>query len=219
MDLSRRARIGVGVALAALVFTLAGAGRASAAAPDFGPNVIVFSPSMAQSTIQSTLDAISTQQVPSEFGTGRYALLFEPGTYGSAANPLDFQVGYYTQVAGLGASPSDVVINGAINVFNRCFGGGVCNGLTNFWRSMSNLTLNVDLPSSPPNYAPYSGDAFSAFCDNTAEMWAVSQAAPISATTRSVAAASPRPRPATLIIGMYEKSLASAAIDRLRSFS
>jgi hypothetical protein len=48
---------------------------------------------------------------------------------------------------------------------------------------------------------------------------AVSQAAPISATTRSVAAASPRPRPATLIIGMYEKSLASAAIDRLRSFS
>jgi len=123
MDLSRRARIGVGVALAALVFTLAGAGRASAAAPDFGPNVIVFSPSMAPSTIQSTLDAISTQQVPSEFGTGRYALLFEPGTYGSAANPLDFQVGYYTQVAGLGASPNDVVINGAINVFNRCFGG------------------------------------------------------------------------------------------------
>ena len=178
-DHSHRARIGVGVALAALVFTLAGAGRASAAAPDFGPNVIVFSPSMAQSTIQSTLDAISTQQVPSEFGTGRYALLFEPGTYGSAANPLDFQVGYYTQVAGLGASPGDVVINGAINVFNRCFGGGVCNGLTNFWRSMSNLTLNVDLPSSPPNYAPYSGDAFSPFCDNSAEMWAVSQAAPI----------------------------------------
>jgi hypothetical protein len=45
------------------------------------------------------------------------------------------------------------------------------------------------------------------------------QSALISATTRSVAAASPRPRPATLIIGMYEKSLASAAIDRLRSLS
>jgi hypothetical protein len=43
------------------------------------------------------------------------------------------------------------------------------------------------------------------------------QAAPISATTRSVAAASQRPRPAAPIIGMYEKSLASAAIDRLRS--
>jgi hypothetical protein len=48
---------------------------------------------------------------------------------------------------------------------------------------------------------------------------AVSQAAPISATTRSIAAASPRPRPAAPIIGMYEKSLASAAVDRLRSFS
>ena len=30
-------------------------------------------------------------------------VFFEPGTYGSAADPLVFQVGYYTQVAGLGA--------------------------------------------------------------------------------------------------------------------
>src|SRR5581483_5310754 len=150
-----------------------GAVRASAAGPSFGPNVIVFTPSMAQSSIQATLDSISTQQVPSQFGTGRYAIFFAPGTYGTAADPLDFQVGYYTQVAGLGADPSDVVVNGTINVYNQCFGGGVCNGLDNFWRSLSNLTLNVALPSSPPNYAPYSGDAFSPFCLNTAEMWAV----------------------------------------------
>jgi hypothetical protein len=149
------------------------------AAPNLGPNVIVLDPSMSQASIQATLDSISTQQVPNQFGSQRYAILFEPGTYGSAASPLDFQVGYYTQVAGLGAQPGDVVINGAINVFNQCDAAGNCNGLNNFWRSLSNLTLNVHLPSSPPDYAPYSGDPFTKFCDNTAEMWAVSQAAPM----------------------------------------
>jgi hypothetical protein len=162
----------------AVLGALLAAGPASAAAPSLGPNVVVFDPSMPQAAIQSKLDAISTQQVPNQFGSQRYAVFFEPGTYGSAASPLDFQVGYYTQVAGLGATPGDVVINGAINVFNQC-SGGVCNGLNNFWRSLSNLTLNVHLPSSPPSYAPYSGDPFSPFCVNTAEMWAVSQAAPM----------------------------------------
>jgi hypothetical protein len=55
-----------------------------------------------------------------QFGTQRYALLFEPGTYGSAADPLVFQVGYYTEVAGLGQNPSQVVINGSIDTFNQC---------------------------------------------------------------------------------------------------
>jgi hypothetical protein len=150
----------------------------AAAAPNFGANVVILDPSMPQATIQSTLDAISTQQVPNQFGSQRYAIFFEPGTYGSAADPLDFQVGYYTQVAGLGAQPGDVVVNGAINVFNQC-SGGVCNGTDNFWRSLSNLTLNVALPKSPPNYAPYSGDPFGAGCDNSNDMWAVSQAAPM----------------------------------------
>ena len=145
---------------------------------DLGASVIVLNPSMPQATIQSKLDAISTQQVPNQFGSQRYAILFEPGTYGSAASPLDFQAGYYAQVAGLGAKPGDVVINGAINVFNQC-SGGVCNGTDNFWPSLSNLTLNVHLPSSPPNYAPFSGDPFTAACDNASEMWAVSQGAPM----------------------------------------
>src|ERR1700744_5450915 len=73
----------------------------------FGPNVYVFTPSMPQSQIQATVDSIAAQQVPNQFGTQRYTLLFEPGTYGTPADPLIFQVGYYTQVAGLGASPSD----------------------------------------------------------------------------------------------------------------
>jgi hypothetical protein len=142
-------------------------------APSLGSHVIVLDPSMPQSEIQATLDAISAQQVPSQFGTGRYAILFKPGTYGSAAAPLVFQVGYYTQVAGLGAMPGDVVINGAIDVFN----GGDGTGLDNFWRSLSNLKLNVTLPARPPAYSPAPPE--SPGCANQQEFWAVSQAAPM----------------------------------------
>ncbi|MGH3261818.1 MAG: adenylyl cyclase, partial [Trebonia sp.] len=149
----------------------------------FGPDVCVFTPAMSQSAIQADLDAIATRQVPvsSQFDGDRYSVLFEPGTYGSAASPLVFQVGYYTQVAGLGALPSDTVVNGAIDVFNNLCTAGTsdCNADDNFWRSLSNLDLNVDLPSSPPAYAPPAIDAYGAGCDNSAEIWAASQAAPI----------------------------------------
>jgi hypothetical protein len=161
------------LALAA-VAALVGTGRAAAAIPSLGPNVVVVSPSMPQAAIQATLDGIATQQVHNEFGPQRYAVFFEPGTYGSAANPLAFQLGYYTQVAGLGATPGDVVINGAVDVFNQC-NGGPCEGLTNFWRSLSNLTLNVDLPTTPPN--PPTGE--DPGCDNSNDLFAVSQAAPV----------------------------------------
>jgi hypothetical protein len=146
--------------------------------PDFGPNVVVFNPSMSQATIQSTLNTIANQQVPNQFGTQRYAIFFEPGTHGSSTDPLIFQVGYYTEVAGLGALPGDVAINGAIDVFNQCpSGGGPCDGLDNFWRSLSNLTLNVTLPKTAPTYSPATGEDGN--CNNSAEMWAVSQAAPM----------------------------------------
>lgn len=157
-------------------FFMLGAGIANAST-NFGPNVIVLNPTMPQATVQSTLDAISTQQVPNQFGTQRYSIFFQPGTYGSAANPLDFQVGFYTQIAGLGAQPSDVVINGAINVFNQCTPGGPCEGLENFWRSVSNLTLNVHLPSTPPAYAPNPGE--DPACMNSNDLFAVSQASPV----------------------------------------
>jgi hypothetical protein len=41
------------------------------------------------------------------------------------------------------------------------------------------LTLNVDLPSSPPAYVPAALDPSGAGCANSAEMWAASQASPI----------------------------------------
>src|SRR4051812_27627633 len=131
--------------------------------PDLGPNVLVFDPSMPQSVIQAKVDAVAREQVPNEMGSARYALLFKPGTYGTADVPLNFQVGYYTEVAGLGQNPADVVVNGSIYVRNQCFGSH-CIALNNFWRSMSNLTINV----TTPNFGCYAG-----------EFWAVSQAAPL----------------------------------------
>jgi hypothetical protein len=152
----------------------------------FGPNVCVFTDTMSQSAIQADLNAIATQQVPvaSQFDSNRYSVFFEPGTYGSAASPLVFQVGYYTQVAGLGALPQDTVIDGAIDVFNNLCTAGTsdCNADDNFWRSLSNLDLNVDLPATAPAYAPPAIDSSGAGCDNTAEFWAASQAAPIRRT-------------------------------------
>jgi hypothetical protein len=149
----------------------------------FGPNVCVFTPSMTQDQVQADLNAISTEQVPvdSQFDSQRYAIFFEPGSYGSTADPLVFQVGYYTEVAGLGALPQDTVINGAVEVFNNLCTAGTsdCNADDNFWRSLSNVTLNVDLPSTVPNYAPPALDAFGAGCANSAEFWAASQAAPL----------------------------------------
>jgi hypothetical protein len=144
--------------------TSSSAVSASSSQPDFGPNVYVFNPSMALSDIQATVDSIATQQVPNQFGTQRYALLFEPGTYGTSANPLNFQVGYYTAVAGLGQNPGDVVINGSVYVHNQCDSTGSCTALVNFWRSLSNLTINV----TNPTFGCYTG-----------EFWAVSQAAPL----------------------------------------
>ncbi len=132
--------------------------------PDFGPNVIIFDPSMTTSQIQASVNAIAAQQVNNEMGTQRYTLLFMPGTYGSTAQPLTFQVGYYTEVAGLGASPTDVTINGHVDVYNRCLTPSNCIALVNFWRSLSNLTIHV---------MGLSG------CRSSGDFWAVSQAAPM----------------------------------------
>ena len=116
---------------------------AATAAPDFGPNVKILDPSMSTSDVQAVVDGIANQQISAQFGPNRYAVLFKPGTYGSPASPLNFQVGYYTEVAGLGSSPGDVSVNGTIDVYNQCFGPGDCTALVNFWRSIANLTINV----------------------------------------------------------------------------
>ena len=117
-----------------------------------GKNVFVFEPGMDMKEVQSLIDSIFARQSArrSEFTVNRYALLFKPGMY-----DLDIKVDYYMEVLGLGASPEDVVINGAVRS-NTTHGNSV---LTNFWRSVGNITI---IPSV-----------------NSTMVWGVSQAAPL----------------------------------------
>ncbi|MCX4817316.1 RICIN domain-containing protein [Streptomyces sp. NBC_01239] len=134
---------------AAQSFTLGTVSTNPPGTPDFGPNVTVFDPSMSSSSIQSKLNSVFAQQETNQFGSARQALLFKPGTYSANAN-----VGFYTQVAGLGFSPDDVTINGAVHAEADWFQG---NATQNFWRDAENLSVN-----------PTGGT----------DRWAVSQAAP-----------------------------------------
>ncbi len=164
---ARRRRFILAAASAVVIAAVAPATSVSAAtAPDLGDHVIVFDPSMPVSQIRATFDRIHTQQVDNEMGTARWSLLFKPGRYGTATDPLQVKVGYYTEVAGLGANPGDVVINGKVEVYNRCLGDGGttnCVALNNFWRTLSNLTIDV-------NGAGQDG------CRASSNFWAVSQA-------------------------------------------
>lgn len=153
-------------AVASTTGTAATAGPVRHGAPDFGPNVTIFDPRTPVAEIQATLDAAHARQVDAEMGTARHAYLFKPGSYGTATQPLQVKVGYYSEVSGLGASPTDVAVNGKIETYNRCLeGGGTgnCIALVNFWRTLSNLSLSV-------NAAGQDG------CRASANFWAVSQA-------------------------------------------
>jgi hypothetical protein len=170
--LGRVFALGAALALTATVVTAATAGAATAGhghgapAVNLGPNVTVFDPAMPVAEIQAKLDAAHAAQVDNEMGTQRYAFLFMPGTYGTAEHPLQVKVGYYTEIAGLGAAPTDVVINGKVEVYNRCLADGGtsnCLALVNFWRTLSNLSVNIDAAGQDG-------------CRSTANFWAVSQA-------------------------------------------
>ncbi|MDP4272992.1 MAG: coagulation factor 5/8 type domain-containing protein [Bacteroidota bacterium] len=117
-----------------------------------GKNVFVFDPAMDMKEVQAFIDSLHACQTMqnSEFSKNRYALLFKPGIY-----RLDVRVGYYMYIGGLGNSPKDVVIIGAVRS-NSMHDGHV---LTNFWRAAENLTIVPTVDST-----------------NT---WAVSQASPL----------------------------------------
>jgi hypothetical protein len=100
----------------------------------FGKNVYVFDPGMSSADIQRTASDIFRKMETNQFGADRYALLFKPGNYN-----VDFNVGFYTQVAGLGLNPDDVQINGGINVNAKWDPHG--NALCNFWRALENYTV------------------------------------------------------------------------------
>jgi hypothetical protein len=144
---SRRAVV-TGLTAGALVGSAAHATPA-AAQPDFGPNVLVIDPAMPAATAQARLDAIFRQQERAHFTDQRYAILFKPGRYRA-----DVNVGFFTQVVGLGTTPDDVTIDGHVHA-EADWAKGMA--LVNFWRGVENLAVR------PPDRA---------------DRWAVSQAAP-----------------------------------------
>ena len=100
----------------------------------FGPNVYVFDPGMPAADIQETAAGIFKTMEANQFGPERYALLFKPGKY-----PVSFEVGFYTQVAGLGRNPDDVSIDGGVNVYAKWMPNA--NATCNFWRSLENFAV------------------------------------------------------------------------------
>jgi hypothetical protein len=126
-------------------------GTSNGVAPDFGPDVLIFDPSMSMATIQGQLDTVYGQQDGAQFGTGRYAYFFKPGAYA-----LDVKVGFYVQALGLGQSPDDVVITGAVRAKADWLPNN--NATCNFWRGAENLAV-----------VPGNG------IDGNVDVWAVSQ--------------------------------------------
>jgi len=123
---------------------------ATTAPPDFGPNVLLFNPSMSSATIQVQIDKVYATQRRNEFGPERNALLFLPGNYN-----VDVPVGFYTQVLGLGSSPDSVHITGNVHSDAAARNN---NATTTFWRAAENFSV-----------VPTGGSM----------QWAVSQAVPL----------------------------------------
>ena len=100
----------------------------------FGPRVYVFDPTMPAADVNAAATSIFTKMESNQFGTDRYALLFKPGTYN-----VNFNVGFYTHVAGLGQNPDDVNINGGVNVNSQWMPNA--NATCNFWRTLENFAV------------------------------------------------------------------------------
>lgn len=106
----------------------------------FGPQTYVFDPSMPSADIKRIATGIYKEMETNHFGSQGYALLFKPGKYN-----VDFYVGFYTHVAGLGRNPDDVQIDGALTI-NAKWADGMA--LNNFWRTVENLAIipSADVP-------------------------------------------------------------------------
>src|ERR1700723_3158585 len=125
----------------------------SESAPDFGPNVMVFNPSMPAASIQQQIDKVYSVQQHNEFGPERNALLFLPGDY-----KVDVPVGFYTEVVGLGATPDAVHITGNVHADASLPRN---NATCTFWRAAEGFSIT---PTS------------AAGGTNGTMQWAVSQA-------------------------------------------
>ena len=101
----------------------------------FGKNTYVYSTSDDINKIQEKLDSIYQTQQTNQFGEERYAVLFKPGKYNTS---LKVNVGFYTQISGLGTSPKDTNLNELWVDAKWMYTNATCN----FWRSAENFSIN-----------------------------------------------------------------------------
>ena len=108
----------------------------------FGKNVWVFSPEDDPKEIARIVGGIYEKQEANQFGSERYAFFFKPGDY---ADSLLLDVGFYTQVAGLGEIPTDTKI-GKLRSLARWLGKDPRNhnACCNFWRGLENVELKSE---------------------------------------------------------------------------
>ena len=103
----------------------------------FGENVYVFNPNDSREQAKQMIDAITKEMANgrvSQFTAKRAAFLFKPGNY----DWLQFENGFYMQVAGLGKLPVDTKID---KVFVTTDWLGNKNATCNFWRAIENVSL------------------------------------------------------------------------------
>ena len=106
--------------------------------PSWPPSVRVFSPT--DTDIDASMAAAFSKNgghSPAnhgQFSPDRFAFLFKPGSY-----DVDAPVGYYTQVLGLGKSPTDVVFTSPKGVYSEEGDYSIGGALSSFWRSAENF--------------------------------------------------------------------------------
>lgn len=121
-----------------------------------GPNVHVFSPDDDMKKVAETVETVFKRQRYRQFGPERQAFLFLPGDYTKAGT---LNVGYYTQVLGLGRTPDEVKLANVKTPAALDKNNATCN----FWVGIE----NVSIADTDNNADPYFNF-----------QWAVSQAAP-----------------------------------------
>lgn len=134
----------------------------------FGKNVYIFAEGDDRNEMNKLIRNIYNEQsdfnADAQFNEKRYAFYFKPGDY---TDLKTIPVGFYTQVAGLGATPYEVKLNNITVPAYLESDNATCN----FWRSAENLTVaNAPSVKDDDTFGTYRPTYFN---------WAVAQAAPI----------------------------------------
>lgn len=108
----------------------------------FGDNTYIFSPEDEPEKVAGILDQIYEKQEANQFGNERYAIYFMPGEYDES---IESNVGFYTQVAGLGELPTDTKLE-SLQCNARWLSDDPSNhnACCNFWRGVENIELKTN---------------------------------------------------------------------------